>query len=160
MARKAASTEFSFDSLAVQDVEALPKGTRDTAPNPLEQMVKDAVDQGPKALGPLPNGDKAEEAARLIRRAVTVNDYSYRLRFTDGADKPLTPKQVADWTDEIWVYFQISSEKTAREYKPRAYNAADIRAWYAEQGEEISGKITQEQRNAYREAHGLAVRER
>lgn len=158
MARKAASsTEFSFDSVAVQDVEALPKGTRDTAPNPLEAAVKAAVDAGPKALGPLPNGDKAEEAARLIRRAVTVNDLSYRLRFTDAQDKPLTPKQVKEWTDEIWVYFSISSDKTPREYKPRAYTSKDIREFL---GLDAKDKITQEHRNTYREAHNLPVRER
>lgn len=158
MARaKAASTEFSFADVAVQDVAELPKGTRDTAPNPLEDTVKSVVDQGPKALGPLPNGAKAEEAARLIRRAVTVNDLSYRLRFTDANDKALTPKQVADWTDEIWVYFSISSEKVTREYKPRAYTSKDIREYL---GLEASDKITQEHRNQYREAHNLPVRER
>lgn len=158
MARKAASsTEFSFDSVGVQDVAELPKGTRDTAPNPLEQHVKDAIDAGPKALGPLPSGERAEEAARLIRRAVTVNDLSYRLRFTDANDKPLTPKQVATHEGEIWVYFSVSSEKVAREYKPRAYNAADIREF---NGLEPGEKITQEHRNAYREAHGMPIRER
>lgn len=157
MARKAASTEFSFDSVAVQDVAELPKGTRDTAPNPLEQIVKDAIDGGPKALGPLPSGERAEEAARLIRRAVTVNDLSYRLRYTDAEDKPLTPKQLADHDGEIWVYFSISSEKVAREYKPRAYNAADIREFLQLDAGE---KITQDHRNAYREAHDLPIRER
>lgn len=161
MARgKAASAEFSFENLAVMDAESLPKGTRDTAPNPLEQTVKDAADGPVKAIGPMPS-DRAEEAARLIRRAVTVNDLSYRLRFTDEEDKPLTPKQIKDHSGGVWVYFQISSEKTPREYKPRAYTAADVRAWAVAEGlMSEEDKVTQETRNAYREAHGLAVRER
>lgn len=152
-----ASTEFSFANVAVQDVAELPKGTRDSAPNPLEDTVKAVVDQGPKALGPLPDGKKAEEAARLIRRAVTVNDLSYRLRFTDSEDKPLSPKVVSEWTDEIWVYFSVSSDKVAREYKPRAYTSKDVREF---NGLGPTDKITQEHRNAYREAHNLPVRER
>lgn len=157
-ARKTKETAaFDFTSVAVQDVAALPKGARDTAPNPLEEAVKAAVDAGPKALGPLPNGEKAEEAARLIRRAVTVNDLSYKLRFTDANDKPVTPKQAKTWTDEIWVYFSISSDKKTREYKPRAYTSKDIREWA---NLDAKTKITQEIRNAYREAHGMEVRER
>lgn len=152
-----ATAEFSFSDVSVQDVAALPKGTRDTAPNPLEAVVKAAVDQGPKALGPLPNGDKAEEAARLIRRAATVNDVSYKMRFTDANDKPVTPKQAKTWTDEIWVYFSISSDKKTREYKPRAYTSKDIREW-AQMGP--NDKITQEIRNEYRKAHGMEIRER
>lgn len=158
MARKAADTasEFSFANVEVSAVAELPKGTRDTLPNPLESHVKDALDQGPRAI-PVPNGERAMEAQRLIRRAVTTNGYSMRLRFTDAEDKALTPAQAEASTDQVWVYFNISSEKSERAYSPRKYTNADIRAWA---NMEDGAKITKEIRDEYRKANGYDVRQR
>lgn len=154
MARKAA--EFSFDNITVQDVAELPKGTRDTAPNPLEAHVKAALDQAPKAL-PVPDGDKAAEAARLIRRAVNANGYSLRLRYTDASDNALTPEQAHASTEEVWVYFQIKSEKTERAYAQRKYSNADIRQWAnLADGDKISPEVRAE----FRKANGYDTRQR
>ena len=154
MARKAA--EFSFDNIDVQEVAELPKGTRDTAPNPLEQHVKNALDQSPKAL-PVPDGDKAAEAARLIRRAVNANGYSLRLRYTDAEDNALTPEQAHASTEQVWVYFQIKSEKAERAYAQRKYSNADIRQW-ANLAD--GDKITPEVRAEFRKANGYDTRQR
>lgn len=154
MAAKAKSTEFSFADAVVEDIQELPHTARSSAPNPLESHVLAAVDQGAKAI-PVPNGEKAMEASRLLRRAVVQHNFALKLRYTDSEDKNLSPEQAESSTDTVWVCFSVSSEKKERKYAPRTYNNADIRAWAnLREGE----KITREIRNAYREAHNLPVR--
>lgn len=159
------AADFSFDAVEPMAVQALPKGQRDTAPNPLLKHVADAVDQGPRAI-PVPNGERAAEAAKLIRRAVapgnaTPGGLSLRLRFTDENDKALTPKTAEASTETVWVYFDVKSEKKDRAYAQRKYNNDDIRAWAAQNGIELeNGKVTREVRDDYRRAHGYDVRTR
>jgi hypothetical protein len=153
MATKKASAEFSFDNVQVQAVAELPKGTRDTAPNPLQATVDGAVDAGPMAL-PVPNGERAAEAERLIRRAV-AGKYSLNIRFTDANDKAMSPPVAKESAEEVWVYFNVKSERKTREPQQRKYTAADIRKW-ANLPEDA--KLTKEIRNAYRAEHGLPVR--
>lgn len=153
MATKKASTEFSFENVAVQAVQELPKGTRDTAPNPLQKTVDDAVDAGPMAL-PVPDGKRAAEAERLIRRAV-AGKYSLNIRFTDAADQPLSPPIAKESAEQVWVYFNVKSERKTREPQKRLYTSADVRKW-ANLPEDA--KLTKEIRNAYRAEHGLPVR--
>ena len=154
MARgKAATEEFSFDTIEVQAVTELPKGVRDTAPNPLEGAVNDAVDQGPRAL-PVPNGERAMEAQRLLRRAV-AGKYGLSVRFTDADDKPLTPQAAEASTETVWVYFDVKGERKEREYAPRKYTTADIRTWA---NLDEGTKVTKEIRDAYRAEHGFNVR--
>lgn len=153
MARKAATEEFSFDTIEVQAVAELPKGVRDTAPNPLESAVEAAVDQGPRAL-PVPNGERAMEAQRLLRRAV-AGKYGLSVRFTDAEDKPLTPQQAEASAETVWVYFDVKGERKEREYAPRKYTTDDIRKW-ADLPE--GAKVTKEIRDAYRAEHGFAIR--
>lgn len=153
MARAKATTEFSFENVQVQAVQELPKGTRDTAPNPLQATVDGAVDAGPMAL-PVPDGEKAAEAERLIRRAV-AGKYSLNIRFTDANDTALSPENAKASTDEVWVYFAVKSERKTREPQKRLYTSADIRKWA---NLEPDAKLTKEIRNAYRESRGLPVR--
>lgn len=153
MATKKATTEFSFDSVQAQPMAELPKGTRDTAPNPLEQTVADAVDAGPMAL-PVPNGEKAAEAERLIRRAV-AGKYSLNIRFVDANDNAMSPGVAKESTDTVWVCFAVKSERKTREPQKRLYTSADIRKWASLGPDE---KLTKEIRNAYRESRGLPVR--
>lgn len=155
MAARKSTTEFSFDNVEVGEAAALPKGTRDTAPNPLESHVENAVDKGTRYI-PVPNGKKAMEAQRLIRRAV-AGKYGLRIRFTDAADQPLTPAAAEASTEQVYVYFAVSSERKEREYTPRKYTSADIRAW-ANLGEK--DKISKEIRQAYRKEHGYDTRAR
>lgn len=155
MAARKTSTEFSFDTVEVGTVAALPKGVRDTAPNPLEGHVTAAVDQGPRYL-PVPNGERAMEAQRLLRRAVQ-GKYGLSVRFTDSNDQPLTPAAAEASTEQVYVYFDVKSERKERQYAERKYNNADIRKW-ANMAD--GDKITKEIRNAYREAHGFTVRTR
>lgn len=152
----AADTAFSFDNVQVQEVAELPKGTRDTAPNPLEGHVTAALDGAPKAL-PVPNGERAQEAARLIRRAVSTNQYSLRLRYTDAEDKALTPEEAFASENEVWVYFKVMSEKKERAYTPRKYDNAQIREWA---NLAPGDKITKEIRAAFRTEHGFDTRQR
>jgi hypothetical protein len=147
---------FSFANVAPVAVEELPKGTRDTAPNPLEETIKASADQGPKAIE-VPDGEKAHDAERFIRRAVAQNGLSMRLRYTDAEGNALTPAQAHEHTETVWVYFNILSEKKDRAYAPRKYNNEDIRKWAQL---ETGAKITKEIRNAYRAEHGYDVRDR
>lgn len=151
-----ATDDFSFDSVQPVEVAELPRGTRDTQPNPLEKHVVAALDQGPRAL-PVPNGERAADAARLIRRAVSNNGYSLRLRYTDPQDNPMTPAQAEASESEVWVYFSIGSEKSERAYSPRKYNNADIRKWA---NLEDGDKITPEIRAKFREENGYDTRAR
>lgn len=155
MARKGGTSEFSFDTVQVGQAAALPKGVRDTEPNPLEQHVINAVDAGPQYL-PVPNGDMAMQAQRYLRRAVQ-GKYGLSVRFTDANDQPLTPAAAEAAADQVYVYFEVRGERKEREYSPRQYNNADIREW-ANLGE--GDKITKEIRNAFREERGLTVRNR
>lgn len=155
MARKGGTAEFSFETVQVGSAEALPKGVRDTEPNPLEQHVINAVDQGPQFI-PVPNGEMAMQAHKYLRRAVQ-GKYGLSVRFTDANDSPLTPKAAEASDEQVYVYFEVRGERKEREYSPRQYNNADIRAWAnMEDGE----KITPEIRAAFREARGLPVRSR
>ena len=153
MARAKASTEFSFENVNVQAVAELPKGTRDTAPNPLQGTVDNAVDAGPMALE-VPNGERASEAERLIRRAV-ANKYSLNIRFTDAEDNAMSPEKAKASESTVWVYFNVKSERKTRQPQQRKYTAADIRKWA---NLAADAKLTKEIRNAYREAHNLPVR--
>lgn len=155
MARGKVKTEYSFDNAAeaVVKVQELPKGTRDTAPNPLQTMVDNAVDAGPMAL-PVPDGERATEAERLIRRAV-AGKYSLNIRFTDENDAALSPGIAKESTEPVWVYFNIKSERATRKPQERKYTAADIRKW-ANLPEDA--KLDKEIRNAYRAEHNLPVR--
>lgn len=153
MARKGSTAEFSFKSVEIGQAAALPKGVRDTEENPLAQAVADAVDQGPRYL-PTPNGEYAMQAQRYLRRAV-AGTYGLSVRFTDANDQPLTPNAAEASTEQVYVYFDVKSERKERQYSERKYNNAMIREWAnLPEGE----KITKEIRNAYREAHDLPVR--
>lgn len=152
----APSDSFSFASVEITEEKELPTGTRDTEPNPLEDAVKAAAGGAARGL-PVPDGKRAKDASRLIRRAVSANGLSLRLRFTDMNGAALTPAAAEASTEPVKVFFKITTEKTERAYTERKYKNADIREWAnLAEGEKISKEIRQE----YRKQHGFDVRKR
>lgn len=144
---------YSFADAQAVAVDALPTLKKASEPNPLEEQVKAALDQGPRAL-PVPNGEYARKAENLLRRAANFNDWSVKIRYTDPGDTPLATADAHAYETEVWVYFSVTSDKTERVYQERKYNNATIREW-ANLGEK--DKITPEIRAEFREAHGYGV---
>lgn len=150
----AASTDskpFSFADVEVGTVDVLPKTVHMTEPNPLDQHVVDAVDQGPRYIG-VPDGDAAWKAHNFLRRGAKDHNLAVSVRFTNAQDEPLTPDQAKASTDEVYVYFVVKSEKKARGTYTRRYTSDDIRKHF---GLADGAKISKAQRDEYREVKGF-----
>lgn len=154
---KTPAPEFSFASIAPQEVKELPTAVRNVEANPLEQHVINALDKGVQTF-PVPDGERAKQAYNFIRSA--ARDYSLRVRYTTADDKALTPEQAHASTQEVWVYFLVKSEKPARKERKARYTSADIRAWLKDQGRTVpTGKLSKEIRQEFRVAKGFAEAE-
>lgn len=142
---------FSFADVEVGTVDVLPRTVHMTEPNPLDQQVVDAVDQGPRYIG-VPNGDLAWKAHNFLRRGAKDHDLAVSVRFTNAQDESLTPDQAKASTEEIYVYFVVKSEKKARGTYTRRYTSDDIRKHF---GLADGAKITRAQRDEFREVKGF-----
>jgi len=149
-----ASKAFDFSTVEVGTVAELPKAIRETSENPLAQRVADALDAEPQFF-PVPNGETAIKAANLLRRAANEKDWGVKVRYLDASDASITPKQAAAATDTVYVVYKVTSTKVERKHSERKYTVADVRAFHG-LAEDV--KVTQEQRNQYRESLGLTVR--
>lgn len=145
---------FSFENVQVGEAEVLPKGVKQTKPNPLLSAVEAALD-GPARYLEVPGGEQAAQAEGFLRRAGQAIDASVKVRYADGDDKPLNTAQAHTSTEPVFVYFQVSSDKPERTYTKRAYTTDDVRKFH---GLAEGAKVTTEHRRAYREAHNLPVR--
>lgn len=147
---------FSFADVEVGVAEALPKGVHLSEPNPLEEHVRNALDQDPRYI-PVPNGAAARQAENYLRRAGKDNGWGVQVRFTDAEDNSLAGDVAKDDNrDELThVYFVAKSERKTRVYKERRYTNDDIRAFHKLGDKD---KITKEHRQEFREANGFNER--
>lgn len=170
MARRTTATvsdEKTFDlaSVEFEEVDTLPgqlSTGRAAKDNPMLPKVQALPWDSPRAFT-VPNGEAARVATNDLRGAASSLSVGLKLRYSVG-EQSVNFDDAKVSTDPV----RISLVKThLREKQERRYTATDIRDWIRDQidaGEldhdswigELSGRLSREARDTYREAHGIA----
>jgi hypothetical protein len=150
-----------MDSLAPSEglqSGGLSRGTK----NPLSGAVAQSRDRALKL--PAENGEAAKQITNWLRQDhtndATMQDARLNVQYTDENGTRVRTERVTGEDGKVktvfpdtirFVHFMAESGKR----QARSYTVADIRAWYTEQtGEELTGPVSAEIRQAFKEANG------